>query len=180
MTLSNKDIYNILKEFNEYGAAIYYALEEKRIKLDDITAVLFKDTTEKMNLVFPKFIERIQLEDIDLAKEKYKGEFTRLSCIDLATEANKERLQHLRDIRDIVCLENDLVKMIKEKNFQHAFNLYFTGKILDKIASCTKRSYISIQDMIRKYQNAYQLLLEESTKRIVTNIDNYYISKITN
>ena len=30
MTLSNKDIYNILKEFNEYGAAIYYALEEKK------------------------------------------------------------------------------------------------------------------------------------------------------
>lgn len=180
MALSTKDIYNLLKEFNEYGAAIYYALEKEEIQLDDITNVLFKDSIEKVNLVFPKFIERLSVEDIEKSKVVYQQEFSRLTCIDRIIEKDQDRHQHLREIRDIVHLEKDLGKMIKERNFQTAFNLYFTGKILDRIASCEKKGHLSIREMVKLYQTAHALLQEETDKKISSNIDSYYISMITN
>ena len=180
MTLSTKDIYNVLKEFSEYGAAIYYALENKKIKLDEVQDVLFKDSTEKINLVFPKFIEKISLEDIEVSKDNYKDNFTRLSCVDRIIERDKNRHQHLREIRNIVYLEKELNKMIKEKNYQNAFNLHFTGKILEMLKNDTRKKYLSIQEVLKLYIAAYELLLDESDKKLASNIDNYYISMITN
>jgi len=180
MTLSTKDIYNVLKEFSEYGAAIYYSIENKKIKLEEVQAVLFKDSTEKINLVFPKFIEKITLDDIELSKDNYKDCFTRLSCVDRIVERDKNRHQHLREIRNIVYLEKELNKMIKERNYQNAFNLYFTGKILEMLQNDTKKKYLSVQEVLKLYITAYELLLDESDKKLASNIDNYYISMITN
>ena len=180
MALSTKDIYNLLKEFNEYGATIYFLLEHKKMKLDDVTNVLFKDSIEKVKLVFPKFIEKITVEDIDESLEKYRNEFTRLSCIDRIIEKDKERHQHLREIRDIVNLDKKLGKMIKEKTYNMAFNLHYTGLILEKIASCEKKSYLSIREILKLYQAAFEILQDESDKKISSNIDSYYISMITN
>lgn len=180
MALSTKDIQSLLKEFNEYGAAIYYALEKKEMKLEDITNVLFKDSIEKVNLVFPKFVERITIEDIEDSKNLYKEEFTRLSCVDRMIEKDRDRHQHLREIRNIVHLEKDLNKMIKERNYQTAFNLHFTGKILEKIEESVKDGYLSKRAMVNLYKTAFLLLQEEVDKKIASNIDSYYIALITN
>lgn len=180
MALSTKDIYNVLKEFNEYGAAIHYALEKKKIKLDDIKAVLFKDSIEKVNLVFPKFMEQITLEDIEESKHYYNQEFNKLSCIDRIIEKDQNRHQHLREIRNIVRLDKELNKMVKDRIYQTAFNLHFTGKILEKLELCEKKSYLSIQELLKLYKVAFSLLQEETDKKIGNNIDNYYIAMITN
>lgn len=179
MALSKKDIFNLLKEFNEYGATIYYLLEQKKMKLDDVTDVLFKDSIEQVNLVFPKFIERIDLEDIDAGKDAYKDHFTRLSCIDRIIEKDHEKHQHLRDTRTIVNLDKNLKKMIKEKTYNMAFNLHYTEKILKKIETSTKKSFLSKRELLKQYQSAFEMLQSENDQKISSNIDNYYISTIT-
>lgn len=179
MALSTKDIYNLLKEFNEYGATIYYLITNKKMKLEDVTAVLLKDSIEKVNLVFPKFIEKINLEDIDAGMDAYKNEFTRLSCIDRIIEKDGEKHQHLREIRDIVNLDKNLKKMIKEKTYTTAFNLHYTEKILKMIEMSTKKSFLSTKEILKLYQTAFELLQAENDKKISSNIDSYYISMIT-
>lgn len=180
MALSTKDIYNLLKELNEYGATIYYMLEHKKLKLDDVTNVLFKDSIEKVNLVFPKFIERITPEDIEESKTLYKLEFTRLSCVDRIITKDREKHQHLREIRDIVNLDKNLSKMIKERTYNMAYNLHYTEKILEKIESCEKKSYLSVRELLKLYKAAFEILQSESDKKISSNIDSYYIAMITN
>lgn len=180
MALSTKDIYNVLKEFNEYGATIYYLLENKKMKLEDITDVLFRDSIDKVNLVFPKFIERIGLEDIDAGTTAYKNEFTRLSCIDRIIEKDGERHQHLREIRDIVNLDENLKKMIREKTYNMAFNLHYTGKILNMLEEGTRKKFLSTREILKLYQTAFELMQAENDKKISSNIDSYYISTITN
>jgi len=178
MALSTKDIYNLLKELNEYGATIYYLLEKKKIQLEDITNVLFKDSIEKVNLVFPKFIEQITVEDIDRGIDAYKNEFTKLSCVDRIIEKDKEKHQHLREIRDIVNLEKNSNKMIKDRTYNMAFNLHYTEKILEKIEKSMGKSYLSTRELLKLYQTAFELLQAENDKKISSNIDSYYIAMI--
>lgn len=179
MALSTKDIYNLLKEINEYGSTIYYMLETERLSLDDITNVIFRDSIEKVNLLFPKFIEKITPEDIKEAQDNLKNEFTRLSCIDRIIQRDQNKHQHLREIRNIVNLDKKINRMIKEKTYQNAFNLYYTKKILDKIQENSINSYISKVELLKLYQTAYDLLIDESDKKISSNIDSYYITVIT-
>ena len=179
MALSTKDIYNLLKEINEYGSTIYYMLENNRIDIDDITNVIFKDSIEKVNLLFPKFIEKITPEDIKDAHDSLKDEFTKLSCVDRIIKKDQNKHQHLREIRDIVNLDKKLNKMIKDKTYQNAFNLHYTKKILEKIEENIKNGYISKIEMLKLYNAAYDLLIDESDKKISSNIDSYYITVIT-
>lgn len=179
MALSTKDIYNLLKEINEYGSTIYYMLEKKKISIDDITNVIFKDSIEKVNLLFPKFIEKITPEDIKEAQDKLKQEFTKLSCVDRIIKKDQNKHQHLREIRSIVNLDRKLNKMIKEKTYQNAFNLHYTNKILEFIENNSKNGYLSRIEMLKLYRTAYEILLDESDKKISSNIDSYYITVIT-
>ena len=179
MALSTKDIYILLKEINEYGSTIYYMLNHNKIDVDDITNVIFKDSIEKVNLLFPKFIEKITPEDIKEAHDSLKHEFTKLSCVDRIIQKDGNKHQHLREIRDIVNLDKKLNKMIKEKTYQNAFNLYYTNKILEKIEEHNKNNYLSRIEMLKLYRAAYEILLDESDKKISSNIDSYYITVIT-
>jgi len=179
MALSTKDIYNLVKEINEYGSTIYYMLENNRLSVEDVTNIIFKDSIEKVNLLFPKFIEKITPEDIKEADEKLKLEFTKLSCVDRIINKDQNKHQHLREIRDIVNLDKKLNKMIKEKTYHNAFNLHYTKKILEKIEDSNKNNYLSRIEMLKLYMAAYEILLDESDKRISSNIDSYYITVIT-
>lgn len=179
MALATKDIYNLLKEINEYGPTIYYMLKNDKISVDDITNVIFKDSIEKVNLVFPRFIEKITPEDIRLSHEEFDSEFTRLSCIDRIIQKDNNKHQHLREIRDVVYLDKNLKKMIKEKTYQEAFNLYYTNMILEMIETDIKNDYLSKKEMLKLYNAAYEILLSESDKKISSNIDSYYITVIT-
>lgn len=179
MALSTKDIYNLLKEINEYGSTIYYMLENNRMDIEDITNVIFKDSIEKVNLLFPKFIEKVTPEDIKEAYDSLSGEFTKLSCVDRIITKDQNKHQHLREIRDIVNLDKKLNKMIKDKTYKNAFNLHYTKKILEKIEENSKNSYISKIEMLKLYNAAYDLLIDESDKKISSNIDSYYITVIT-
>ncbi len=179
MALSTKDIYNVLKEFNEYGATIYYLLENKKMKLDDISDILLKDSIEKINLVFPKLISKITLEDIDEGTTACKSTFTKLSCLDRIIEQDDGKHQHLKEIRDIVNLDKKISKMIKEKTYETALNLHYTEKILKEIEKREAKGYFSRREMLKLYDAALDLLQKENDKKISSNIDNYYISMIT-
>ena len=179
MALSTKDIYNLTKEINQYGATLYYLVEEDKLKLDEIESVLFKDSIEQVNLVFPNLISKISVEDIENSREKYKDEFTKLSCIDRIILKDGNRHQHLKEIRNLVNLERKLDYMIKDRTFNQSFNLNYTEKLLDLIEARASKSYLSIREKIKLYKTAFSLLRDENDKKLSSNIDSFYISMIT-
>lgn len=179
MALSTQDIYSLIKELNEYGATIYYLLDTKKIKLDDVTNLLFKDNIEQVDLLFPKFICNISLEDIKESENILKKEFTKLNCIDRIILQDNDRHQHLREIRGIVNLDEIIDDMIKNKTYQMAYNLHYTEKILDMIESSKKKSYLSVREKLKLYKTALSLLISDNDKKISSNIDSYYITTIT-
>lgn len=180
MALSTKDTYNLLKEFNEYGATIYYLIEEGKITLEDVMNILFKSSNDQVTLVFPKFIEKISVEEIDEAKNKYSVLFTKLDCIDRIIEKDNDRHQHLKEIRDIVLLEEKADNMVKNVTYLTALNLQYTSKILDEVEEEVANGYFRMRDAVKLYKTALELLIEECDKKISSNIDSYYISRITN
>jgi len=60
MALNNEDTYNLLKEINEYGATIFYMLEQDKMKLSDLENILFKPSIDQVMLLFPMFIKKIK------------------------------------------------------------------------------------------------------------------------
>lgn len=179
MALSTKEVYSLTKEFTEYGATLYYMLENKTLKLDDIKNVLFKDTFEQVNLVFPSLISKIDVNAIEESKNKYSCSFTKLDCIDRIIKKDNDKHQHLKEIRNVVNLNEKIDSMIKDRTYKQAFNLFYTNKILDMLDKDTKKSYISIKDRIKLYRTALELMMDENDKKLSSNIDSYYISMIT-
>lgn len=180
MALGTKDIYNLTKEINEYGATLYYLIENNKISVDDIENVLFKDSIEQVKLVFPNLISKISVKDIETSFDKYSKEFTKFSCIDRIILKDGNRHQHLKEIRNLVNLEKKIDLMIKDKPFKTAFNLNYTEKIFKMIEKENARKYISIREKVKLYMTALSLLQNENDEKLSNNIDNYYISTITN
>lgn len=180
MALSNEDTYNLLKEINEYGATIYYMLENEKMKLSDIEDILFKPSIDQIMLLFPKFIKKIKVSYIDKAKEEYKNSFTKLDCIDRVIKKDNDKHIHLKEIRDIVILDKKQDELIKDSTYNEAFNLHYTYKIIEKLEKENKKAFLSIRETIKLYKIVCDVLIDESDKEIGRNIDNYYISSIAN
>lgn len=179
MALSTNDIYNIAKEINQYGATLYYLVENKKMDISEIENVIFKDSIEQVNLVFPTLISKITVEDIEETHKAYKDKFTKLSCIDRIILKDDNRHQHLKEIRNLVHLDRKLDLMIKDRTFNQAFNLFYTEKLLDLIEDKSSKKYFSIREKIKLFKTAFYLLRDENDKKLSSNIDSFYISMIT-
>lgn len=179
MALSTKDIYNVTKEINEYGATLYYLLENNKIEDEEIENVLFKDSIEQVNLLFPSLISKISVEDIEESNNLYKTKFTKLDCVDRIILKDNDRHQHLKEIRNLVNLDRKIDIMIKDRTYKQAFNLEFTEKILDRLEKSSSKNYISKREKVKLYKTAFSLLRDENDKKISSNIDSYYIASIT-
>jgi len=180
MALNNEDTYNLLKEINEYGATIFYMLEQDKMKLSDLENILFKPSIDQVMLLFPMFIKKIKVSYIDQAKEKYKEEFTKLDCIDRVIKKDNDKHIHLKEIRNIVILDEKQNELIKDSTYNKAFNLYYTYKIIEELEKNNQKAFLSIRETIKLYKVACNILIDEIDKEISQNIDSYYISSIAN
>lgn len=180
MALNNEDTYNLLREINEYGATIFYMLENDKMKLSDIENILFKPSIDQIMLLFPKFIKKIKVAYIEQAREVYGDSFTKLDCVDRIIKKDNDKHIHLKEIRDIVYLDKKLDELIKDSTYTKAFNLHYTYKIIEKLEEENKRAFLSIRETIKLYKVACSVLIDECDKEIGRNIDSYYISSIAN
>lgn len=178
MGLNSDDTYNLLKEFNKYGATIYYLIEQGKMKLEDVTSILFKKSIEQVSLVFPNFIKKISLNDIDLAYCKYEMEFTKVDCLYDIVE-KEEKYDHLNGIKEIVNLDTKVHEIIKDNVYHSNLNTRYTGLLLDRIDECNNKSFLSTREAIKAYKEAHKKIDKENKDKLRNNIDNYYIRTIT-
>lgn len=187
MALTIKDTYHLLRELSEYGMAIYYLIEKseqgtishKTITYNEIENVIYKKNMEQISLIFPKIISKISLDDLEQAEIKYKHEYTKRKCLKDFLKRKKDKFSHLQDIQDIALTEELASQIVLDDTYHEVLNLKYTDKILTHLEKHPKDDFFSTKDTLSCYRQSLEQLKTENEEKISSNINNYYISTIT-
>lgn len=175
MTLTITDCYNLLKEFNEYAAAIYYKLKQKTLKDSEVENLFYQDSMESIEVSFPKLIAKISLEDLEESDEEIKKTYHKKDCIHTLLEKYKDKHLHLQEIRDIALTDEMANQIVKNDTYHQASNLVYTEKIIVYLEEHDETH----TENLKKFRLALEKLKAENDKKLSSNISNYYISTIT-
>ena len=139
MALTKKDITNLLKELSTYGSVLYYLVERKEenpkarkaLSYTDFENLFYKENMEQVELIFPKIIAKIGLDDI------------------------------------------------KENSYQEAMNLYYMDRILKYLEANPKDAFLSTKERLEILRESFTKLQLKCDEKLMHNINQYYISIIT-
>ena len=187
MALTKKDITNLLKELSTYGSVLYYLVERKEenpkarkaLSYTDFENLFYKENMEQVELIFPKIIAKIGLDDIDAAIEKYSVIYTKKECIKELLERHQDRYDHLHNIKDVALTEELAGDLIKENSYQEALNLYYMDRILKYLEANPKDAFLSTKERLEILRESFTKLQLKCDEKLMHNINQYYISIIT-
>ena len=93
---------------------------------------------------------------------------------------NNDNHQHLKDTINIVNFGDKIDELVKTRIYHSALNIKYFGLILDKINKSKSKAFISVRETTNLYLEMFEKIKAEVENKISDNIDNYYISSITN
>ena len=159
----------VLETINDNSLVLYYLLNKKKIKIDTLyQAVLSKNK----NMVLEQ-VTTVSNRQIDNLRKSY----TKEDCFDEILFLTDNRYRHLKEIRNIVSLDDFIQNMITDKIYLEKVNIHYTDLIIDKLVEAfyDHKSLCVFSKMRQKL-----ILLDHNTnKKILDNIDHFYIQKIT-
>lgn len=159
----------VLETINNHSLTLYSLLKSKKIKIKDLyEAVLTRDK----ELVLQKLLP-ITSRKIDNLKKKY----TKEDCLDEILFLTDNKYHHLKEIRNIVNLENLINSVITDKIYLEKLKIHYTDFILDLLVE-DFYDYKSLQ-LFSQYKIKLIELDSKVNKKIIQNIDQFYIQKIT-
>lgn len=173
MTLTITDCYNLLKELNEYAAAIDYKMEHHTLEDSEIRELFLQEDMSSIEEIFPKLISKITLDDLEQSEQMAKEKYHKKDAIHALLEKYKDKHLHLQEIRDIALTDEMAEGMVANDTYHQAFNLIYTDKIM------THFEQEEDAEKLKKFRLAIEKLKAENDKKLSSNISNYYISMIT-
>jgi hypothetical protein len=102
-------------------------------------------------------------------REKYLKKYPRLAVVDDVLAYTKDKYYHLKEVRDIVRLDNFLLLVLDDKLYLEAARLFYTKQIFELL---DKEITVSFLPFLKQKE-------EIVMNNIAKNIDNYYIGLIT-
>lgn len=103
-------------------------------------------------------------------REKYLKKYSRLAVVDDVLTYTKDKYYHLKEVRDIVRLDNFLLSVLDDKLYLEAARLFYTKRIFTLLD----------QEVVAPFLPFLKQKEEIVMNNIAKNIDNYYIGLITN
>ncbi len=103
-------------------------------------------------------------------REKYLKKHSRLAVVDDVLAYTKDKYYHLKEVRDIVRLDNFLSSVLEDKLYLEATRLFYTKRIFLLLG----------QEVVAPFLPFLKQKEETVMNNIAKNIDNYYIGLITN
>ena len=177
--MDTKDKENIIKELSSLGISLYYLVDKNIINIKEIENVLFIDNIDKLELLFPKLINKITLEDIELSQELYRSRTTKLDVIKDVLNDNKNKYPQLRNIVDIA-LDNKLAdSIIKDDTYFKYLNGKYLYMLTDLVKKDIANDFIRYRDDITEYRRLIKKIIKNDEKELCNDIDNYYIGRLT-
>lgn len=108
---------------------------------------------------------------VEKAPEKYQRlpKFHKIDCVDAILVYTIDKYQHLREIRNVVHFEQMAEEIIENREYNRATQLYYMEQLLLILK-------LDPKEKIWEYLNSQK---EKNYQKIIHQIDNYYIKKIT-
>lgn len=157
-----------LELINNNSIKIYYLLETRKLKLEDLYKLVFEENNE---IVLSKILH--SKKNLD----EYNTVLTKRDCLEEVLYISDKKYQHLKGIKDLVNIDHLISTVITNEIYNNKINIYYTNKIIDKLVD-TYYDYKSIK-ILSKYKKEALLLNNLENIKIMQNIDRYYIEKIT-
>ncbi len=161
MDTSSKVIEKIYKNSLE----IIDSLDKKIINVDDL-----------YNMIKNNRFKTLDISDRN--KKKLLSVYTKDSILDEILFLTDNRYKHLKDIRNLVNLDNLIEYILPEKLYTNKVKVYYTNIIIDKVL---EKYYDYESSKLLSDLKLELLEIERNVNiRITRKIDEYYINKITN
>lgn len=177
--MSIEDKENTIKELSSFGISLYYLVDKGIINLKEIENILFIEDTDKLELLFPKLINKITLEDIELSQELYRTRITKLDVIKEVLKDNKNKYPQLRNIVGIALDDKLADSIIKDDTYFKYLNSEYLYMLTDLIKKDISKDFIRYREDITEYRRLLKKIIKNDEKELCNDIDNYYIGRLT-
>lgn len=158
-----------LETINKYSLEIYILIKTKKLKKELVyNTLLDRDTSLLLNSI--KNISKSKTNDL---KENYN----KINCFDEVLYITDNKYHHLKEIRDIVDINNIIETVISDEIYDKKLRAYYTDLVLELLME----DYYDYSSM-KLFSNYKKELIELNQKlnnKIMKNIDTFYIQKIT-
>lgn len=159
----------VLETINDHSLALYCLLRNKKLKTKDLyEAVLTRDKELVLKQLLPITDKKVN----DLKKE-----YTKEKCLDEVLFLTDNRYRHLKEIRDIVNIENVVEFVVPDKIYTDKLKVHYTDLIIDLLVE-DFYDYQSLQSFSKLKKKLIELD-NNINQKIIENIDKFYIQKIT-
>ena len=158
----------VIYAINKYSVEIYDGVVTNKIKIKDIYDLIIN----KGN------VEDLNIKEISLNKaKKIFNSYEKMAYLDDILYLNSDKYSHLRGIVDLVNLNNLINYAIPDDILIEKIKLDYSNKIIDKLLE----EYYDYDNakLLSKLKEALNVLDQKLNIKIVKNINEYYVKKIT-
>lgn len=160
----------VLETINNYSLELYYLLKNKKIKTEYLyQAVLTRDKEA--------ILQKLLLPIADKKIHELLNNYTKENCLDEILLLTDNRYHHLKEIRNIVNLHDFVESILSDRIYREKVNIHYTDLIIDMLVE-DFYDYRSLQ-LFSKMKKKIIEFDHKANKKIIGNIDKFYIQKIT-
>ena len=159
----------ILELVNKYSFKLYYLLVNNKLKTKDLYKII-KTKDKELLLSKQKLVTTRELNQMI---QPYSKE----DCIDEILFLTDNRFRHLKEIRNLVNIDDVVSSVVTDNIYLEKINIHYTDLIIDMLVE----DFYDYQD-IQLLSNCKLELIELDSKinhKLIGNIDRFYIKKIT-
>lgn len=149
---------------------IYLLLEENKINIQELYDNLVEKDEKKLEKIASKRISSNTLK-------KLEENYTKENCLDEILYITDYRYRHLKEIRHLVDISEMIEQVIPSTIYLEKIKVHYTDLILDKILDFFY-DIDSVHFMIGWKEELIKID-SDLNRKIIKNMDNYYIKKIT-
>ncbi len=159
----------VLELINKNSLTLYCLLKSRKIKTKDIyEAVLRKDK---------EFVLKQLLPITDRKLKSLQKQYTKRDILNEILYLTDNRYHHLKEIKNIVNIDATIELTITDKIYDTKLNIHYTDLIIDLLIE-DFYDYKSLQ-LLSKLRKKVIDMDSKANKKIISNIDKFYIHKIT-
>lgn len=160
---------SILDFINDNSLILYCLLKSRKIK----TKILYEALLTKNKDIILKKIVSVSNKKINSLKENY----TKENCLDEILYLTDKKYRHLKEIRYIVNIENLVKTTITDPIYIEKLKIHYTDLIIDLLIDDfydykSLKKFSKLREKIIKMDS-------DINRKIIKNIDKFYIKKIT-
>lgn len=160
----------ILEIINRYSLNIFYLITHNKMPIGKLYEAILSNNKE---IILKEVYSRDKKNKFLDLKEKY----TKRDCVEEILYLTDNRYHHLKEIKDLVNISDIIDNVVTNSIYEEKVKIHYTDLIIDMLVE----NYYDYRDLkvFSKCREHLITLDHKQNIKIMSNIDRYYIKKIT-